>query len=147
MATAELTPPPQVQEGAPTVRAACVLSYAGMWALTGLAAAAVHAGGTAAGAAVRGALRLQLWRGGIDAHPLANIAMLAAHNLPIAAWPLLLGLAGADMSPAGGMAHPATAEAREVGAPAVARGDHGMCAGSCRDRDAGGAVALDPPTH
>ena len=79
---------------------ACVLGYAGVWAATGLAAAAVGVGGRPAAAAVRGALGLKL-DGGVRVHPLANIAMLAAHNLPVAAWPLLLGIAGADRSRAG----------------------------------------------
>lgn len=81
--------------------AACAVSYAGVWAATVLAAAAVRLGGEAAVAAVRGLLGLELRGGAAHAHPLGNIALLAAHNLPIASWPLLLGLAGADRSRAG----------------------------------------------
>jgi hypothetical protein len=79
---------------------ACAVGYAGVWAATGLAAAAVHVGGSPAAVAVRGVLGLKL-DGGVCVHPLANIAVLVAHNLPIASWPLLLGIAGAGRSRGG----------------------------------------------
>ena len=83
------------------VRTACTRSYALIWAATGLAAAAVHAGGGSAARAVRGVLQLQLRSTVHHPHTLASIATLTAHNLPIASWPLLLALAGADSSRAG----------------------------------------------
>ncbi len=72
-----------------------------MWAATGLAAVLVRVSGRPAAAAVREALGLKLAGGGVHVHRLASIAVLASHNLPIAAWPLLLGIAGADRSRAG----------------------------------------------
>ena len=93
--------PPRAQPGTRGVKAACALSYAGVWTATGLAAALVRMGGRPFATAVHEALGLKLAGTGVHAHPLANIAVLLAHNLPIAAWPLLLGIAGADRTRAG----------------------------------------------
>lgn len=101
MAPAELKRQTTRSPAAPGVKAACAMSYVGAWALTGLAATLVHAGGRPAAAIVREALGLNLVHRIVAVHPLASITALAAHNLPIAAWPLLLGVAGADRSRTG----------------------------------------------
>ncbi len=69
-----------------------VCAYAAVWASTLAAAAAVALGGGVLGALVRRTLALSL-TGADNAPPtVGRMATLAAHNIPIAAWPLLLGL-------------------------------------------------------
>lgn len=87
MAAAELN------AGAPPRRASralsVLLSYGGLWALT--LAFALLTGIAAAGSA-RAALGLTLSGRRAPRPELAHVLALSAHNLPIAAWPLLLGL-------------------------------------------------------
>ncbi|HEX3510653.1 MAG TPA: hypothetical protein VHT27_06080 [Solirubrobacteraceae bacterium] len=67
------------------------LCYLGLWALTVLGAASAA---VIAPAGARSALALDL-RGAPPAS-LDRVLSLAAHNLPLAAWPLGLGILGAD---------------------------------------------------
>ena len=72
--------------------AAFLATYAALWASTLAAAAATTIAGASARHAVRRLLGLTLTP---DAAPsVGRILAIAAHNLPIAAWPLLLGIAG-----------------------------------------------------
>ncbi|MGO8906643.1 MAG: hypothetical protein ACLQMH_13620 [Solirubrobacteraceae bacterium] len=75
--------------------AAWLYVYAGVWIAT-LAAAGVVAlvGGTLI-LGTRRLLGLALRPGANPSPELSHVLALAAHNLPIAAWPLLLGLTGA----------------------------------------------------
>jgi hypothetical protein len=69
-------------------------AYAATWTATILYAALVVLLGATARAPVRYTLGLRLRP---DPQPrLGHVLALAAHNIPIAAWPLLLGVLGAD---------------------------------------------------
>lgn len=76
--------------------AAWLYAYAGVWAATLAAAGMVALVGGPITSATRELLGLALRRGGNPPPQLSHVLALAAHNIPIAAWPLLLGLAGAE---------------------------------------------------
>ncbi len=71
---------------------AWLLAYSAVCGVTLTAAAAVALAGGALAASTRGMLGLALTPTPADPW---HVLTLAAHNTPIAAWPLLLGLAGA----------------------------------------------------
>jgi hypothetical protein len=93
MGAADLTRPAAPRDGAERALASGWLrAYAAAWALTAAAAAAVVAGGAGIEAAARRSLALSFSPAAPSAwHAIA----LWAHNLPIAAWPMLLGPLGA----------------------------------------------------
>jgi len=98
MAAAELSRAASAPGRSPARWAAAFLAtYAALWGCT-LAAAAPVAAGAGAGR-VRSILALTLTPARNPPPTLARILALAAHNLPIAAWPLLLGVAGTASSP------------------------------------------------
>jgi hypothetical protein len=70
-------------------------AYAAIWASTLASAALLALASARLAAAVRRVLGLTLTPAGNPAPHVAHVLALAAHNLPIAAWPLLLGLTGA----------------------------------------------------
>jgi hypothetical protein len=78
---------------------ACVRAYTAIWAQTLGLAAAVALSGAALGAPTRQLLALRLSAEATPAPSVARVIELFAHNLPIAAWPLLLGAAGARQHP------------------------------------------------
>jgi len=68
-------------------------AYAGVWAVTLAFAAGAAVGGAGVRASVRHLLGLSLKP---DPEPqLGHVLALAAHNIPIVGWPLLLGVMGA----------------------------------------------------
>lgn len=69
-----------------------------LWLATLLVAVLVSAAGGAPSSAIRGFLGLRLSAGATPAPTLGRMLALAAHNLPVVAWPLLLAPAGADRS-------------------------------------------------
>ncbi len=73
-------------------------AYAAIWAITLGAAGLVTLVGPAAETTVRRLLGLTLTPDPNPAPDAWHILALAAHNIPIAAWPLLLGLRGAQAS-------------------------------------------------
>lgn len=75
------------------LRSAWLTAYAATWAVTLGSAALVALLGATAKAPVRRLLRLRLEPNGPP--QLGHVVALAAHNIPIAAWPLLLGVIGA----------------------------------------------------
>ncbi len=81
-----VTPPPAVT---------WLRAYAGVWGVTLVAGGIVAIIGGALAQETRRALGLKLSPTHTPAPQLSHALALAAHNLPIAAWPLLLGLAGA----------------------------------------------------
>jgi hypothetical protein len=76
--------------------AAWVCAYAGIWTVSLLAAGVVAAAGQPATSLTQRVLGLRLSAQRNPPPDLGHILTVAAHNIPIAAWPLLLGLAGAD---------------------------------------------------
>jgi hypothetical protein len=74
---------------------ACLEAYAAIWASTLASAAVLALAGARLAVGVRRVLGLTLTPAGNAAPHVAHVLALAAHNLPIAAWPLLLGLTGA----------------------------------------------------
>lgn len=70
-------------------------SYGGVWLATLAAAAVVALAGPALQAPARRALGLTLSTRRNPPPRLAHVLALAAHNIPIASWPLLLGVLGA----------------------------------------------------
>jgi len=75
---------------------AWLLAYAGIWIATLGSAALVALTGRRVTHPVRQLLSLSLTPTGDPPPHLAHVLALAAHNVPIAAWPLLLGVIGAD---------------------------------------------------
>lgn len=71
-------------------------AYCGLWTATLAAAILVAIAGRPAISITRRALGLRLTAQRNPPPHLGHILALAAHNIPIAAWPLLLGLTGAD---------------------------------------------------
>ncbi|HWJ49766.1 MAG TPA: hypothetical protein VNR42_02020 [Solirubrobacteraceae bacterium] len=68
-------------------------AYTGIWVVAGISAVLVLIGGEPVKAVTRRLLAVSL-----DPNPapsVGHVLVLAAHNLPILAWPLLLGVAGA----------------------------------------------------
>lgn len=78
--------------------AAWVLVYTTIWAATLAAATIVAVAGVPLSAPIRAALDLTLTRAHNRPASVAHTLALAAHNTPIAAWPLLLGLARIENS-------------------------------------------------
>jgi hypothetical protein len=73
-----------------------LLAYWGVWASTLAAMVVVWIGGEPMRSLTRHALGLRLQPAHTPAVQLGHVLALAAHNIPIASWPLLLGLAGVD---------------------------------------------------
>ena len=103
MAATELTRGPRRRAGArrlpPGLPVAWLHAYAGVWTATLVAAMLVAIAGQPVMSITRRALGLGLTA---QQHPpphLGHVVALTAHNIPIAAWPLLLSLAGADRGP------------------------------------------------
>jgi hypothetical protein len=70
-------------------------AYGAIWAATLASTALVALSGTGARAWVSQLLGLRLDAGRNPAPSVAHVLALVAHNVPIAAWPLLLGVVGA----------------------------------------------------
>jgi len=79
--------------------AAWACAYVGVWAVTLTGAAVVAVAGPRSSVAVRAALDLTLAPGRNPPPSAGHSLALAAHNIPIAAWPLLLGVARIEHSP------------------------------------------------
>lgn len=95
MATAELDPAagsPWLVRG---LRRAWPRAYAAVWLSTLGSALLVALLGAGAKARIRGLLGLRLDAGREPPVDVAHVLSLAAHNIPIAAWPVLLGVLGA----------------------------------------------------
>ena len=75
---------------------ASLYAYCGVWASTLAAMLVVWFGGEPMRSLTRHALGLRLLARRTPGTELGHILALAAHNIPIASWPLLLGAAGAD---------------------------------------------------
>ena len=73
---------------------AFLFTYLAVWASTLAAAALTAAAGSSVKRTVRRVLALTLTPANNPPPTAAHILALAAHNLPVAAWPLLLGCAG-----------------------------------------------------
>jgi hypothetical protein len=101
MAAAELTKAPVVAPDASRRRlpeglpAAWLYAYAAVWTATLASAAVVALAGPPLTLPVRHLLALALTAHRNPPPRVGHVLALAAHNIPIAAWPLLLGLAGA----------------------------------------------------
>jgi len=99
MAATELTgsPPPQTgSRGLPRgVAAAWLHAYTAIWIATLAAAGLLALGGRTLLHSTRQVLGLNLTAGRHPPPNIGHILTLAAHNIPVAAWPLLLGLTGA----------------------------------------------------
>jgi len=74
--------------------AAWLCAYGRLWSLTLTAGAAVALAGRPLASATRKLLGLTLSASENPPPHVSQILSLAAHNIPIAAWPLLLGVAG-----------------------------------------------------
>jgi hypothetical protein len=96
MATAKLTPTPARQPASELSRV-WLAAYGAIWGVTLSTGMIVAVAGPFA-STVRHLLRLRLKASQTPAPQLGHIAGLAAHNIPIAAWPILLGVAGAHHS-------------------------------------------------
>jgi hypothetical protein len=99
MAAADLTPPATSRLHHELQRV-WLAAYGAIWAATLAAALIVGAVGPIK-APVRTLLRLHLHAGETPAPRLGDVVALTGHNLPIAAWPLLVGVAGAHRSQLG----------------------------------------------
>jgi hypothetical protein len=95
MATAELTASASTRRLLNGLQAAWPRAYGAIWLATLGSALLVSLLGAAAKARVRGLLGLRLDPGQNAPPELGHILVLVAHNLPIAAWPVLLGVIGA----------------------------------------------------
>jgi hypothetical protein len=78
------------------LRVAWLKAYGATWAVTVVAAALVAVAGRPAISLTRRTLALRLSAQGNPPPHLAGVLALTAHNVPIAAWPVLIGLTGAD---------------------------------------------------
>jgi len=74
---------------------AWLYAYAAVWSATLTAAAVVLLVGAPLSATTRGLLALSLHPGSTPTPTLRHMGALAAHNIPTAAWPLLLPIVGA----------------------------------------------------
>jgi hypothetical protein len=99
MAAAELTPPATSRPRG-ELRRVWLAAYAAIWAAT-LATALIVGAVDPVKTSVRNLLRLHLHASETLAPRLGHVVALAGHNLPIAAWPVLLGVAGAHRSQLG----------------------------------------------
>jgi hypothetical protein len=96
MAAAELIGAQRGSRAAPRrLRDAWLWGHAAVWGATLSAAVVVTLVGEPARLAARQTLGLALTPGHTPPPTLAHVLELASHNIPIAAWPLLLGVAGA----------------------------------------------------
>lgn len=98
MATAELSPAARPTQALAGVWAR---AYAAAWGVTLLAAGIVACAGPAVRGDVRSALGLRLQAASNPAPSAERVATLALHNVPIACWPVLLGVFGAHRRPRG----------------------------------------------
>lgn len=98
MAAPELTVWPRwravARSGACGISAAWLYAYATLWTCTLATAGAVAVLGRPLSSATRQLLGLTLTPSQTAPPHLSHVLALAAHNIPIAAWPLLLGVAG-----------------------------------------------------
>jgi hypothetical protein len=99
MVAAELTPPATSRPRGEPQRV-WLAAYGAIWTATLATALIVGAVGPMK-TPVRNLLRLHLHAGETRAPRLGHVLALAGHNLPIAAWPVLLGVAGAHRSQLG----------------------------------------------
>lgn len=101
MATPELTAAPQPRRHRLPAGAgrAWLYAYAAIWVLTLATAGIVAVSGPTLQDATRRLLGLTLTPAANPAPDGWRVLALAAHNTPIAAWPLLLGLAGSQRGP------------------------------------------------
>jgi hypothetical protein len=99
MAAAELTPPATSRLRGELQRG-WLAAYGAVWAATLASALIVGAVGPMK-TPVRNLLRLHLHASETPVPGLRHVVALAGHNLPIAAWPVLLGVAGAHRSQLG----------------------------------------------
>lgn len=95
MATAELTVTPAARTPPGDLLRASLTAYAAIWVATLTSAVVVALSGASARALVRHSVGLHLNPGLSPPPSVARVLMLMAHNIPIAAWPLLLGVMGA----------------------------------------------------
>jgi hypothetical protein len=100
MATTELSPQPQKQRGRPLrgLLRPWLCAYTAVWLSTLLSALLVATLGTTIKSAVREVLGLALSANTNPPPSTAHAFLLAAHNLPIECWPVLLGALGARHS-------------------------------------------------
>jgi hypothetical protein len=99
MAAAELTPPATSRRHGELQRV-WLAAYGAIWAAT-LATALTIGAVDPVKTPVRNLLRLHLHASETPVPGLGHVVALAGHNLPIAAWPVLLGVTGAHRSPLG----------------------------------------------
>jgi hypothetical protein len=94
MAAAELTRLKHRWRLPAELRPAWLRAYAGIWAVTLGSAVLVALAGERDRTRLRRLLRLRLQSAGNAPPHIGHILALAAHNIPIAAWPVLLGVIG-----------------------------------------------------
>jgi len=96
MAAAELTRNPRARQACLPGKVRCVWAraFACVWALTLSSAGILTLAGSPARSTTRELLGLTLTAAHNPPPRVAAVLALAAHNIPIAAWPLLLGLRG-----------------------------------------------------
>jgi hypothetical protein len=104
MAASKLTGPPAWRRtGVGLLRgglaAAWLTAYCGVWAATIATGLIVEIAGRPAMSITRRVLRLALTEHTNPPPHLGHVLALAAHNLPIVAWPVLIGITGADRAP------------------------------------------------
>jgi len=101
MAAAELTKTPVIASAASRaarvsdLRRAWLGAYGAIWVATLTSAIVVALSGASVRALVRHLLGLNLDPARVPPPSVAHVLSLVAHNVPIAAWPLLLGVVGA----------------------------------------------------
>ncbi len=86
---------PRAARGPAGLASAWLGAYVAIWGATLAAAGTVAVGGRALAVPVRRMLQLTLSASHNPPPQIWHIVALAAHNIPIAAWPLLLGRSGA----------------------------------------------------
>lgn len=96
MAAAELRPPARRRRLPAGLAKTWLYAYAGIWSLTLVLAAGAAVGTVGVRASVRHLLGLSLKPD--PAPQLGHVLDLAAHNIPIVSWPLLLGVLGLHSS-------------------------------------------------
>lgn len=102
MVAAELSRPrPEARLLAAGVWRCWLAAYAAVWGVTLLCAGVVALTGGPLQEPVRGLLGLRLNPSRTVRPELAHALALAAHNIPVCCWPLLLGVIGAHRSPVG----------------------------------------------
>jgi hypothetical protein len=99
MATTELTPRRTTRLPLRRLGRTWLVNYAIVWLVTLTSASLVTVAGGALRGLVMDVLRLQLTPRTNPPPSVAGAFLLAAHNLPLQCWPVLLGAAGATRSP------------------------------------------------